>query len=94
MCPLDAIQDAVKTYLSSLAANSFAEGIEKLVSRYDKCLNRFDDYVEKYVRPCCTFGNKIIMLCQSVFFYSPSEFEKKSPRMSTADCEVGQKTET
>jgi hypothetical protein len=30
-----------------LAANFFAEGIEKLVSWYDKCLNRFGDYVEK-----------------------------------------------
>jgi transposase len=35
----DELQDAVKTYLSSLAANVFAEGIEKLVSLYDKCLN-------------------------------------------------------
>lgn len=41
------LQDAVKTYLSSLAATFFEEGIEKLVSRYDKCLNRFGDYVEK-----------------------------------------------
>ena len=41
------LQDAVKTYLSSLAANFFAEGMEKLVSRYDKCLNRFGDYGEK-----------------------------------------------
>jgi hypothetical protein len=54
--------------------------MEKLVSWYDKCLNRFGDYVEKLVRPRCTFGNKIIMLCQFVFFYSPSEVEKKSPR--------------
>ena len=43
----DELQDAVKTYPSSLAANFFAEGIEKLVSRYDKCLNRFGGYVEK-----------------------------------------------
>ena len=43
----DELQDAVKTYLSSLAANFFAECIEKLVSRYDKCLKRFGDYVEK-----------------------------------------------
>ena len=64
----DEPQDAVKTYLSSLAANFFAEGIEKLVSRYDICLKFFGDYVEKYVRPCCTFGYKIIMLCQFVFF--------------------------
>jgi hypothetical protein len=33
--------------LSSLEANFFADGIDKLVSRYDKCLNRFGDYVEK-----------------------------------------------
>jgi hypothetical protein len=38
---------ACPTTLSSLAANFFAEGIEKLVSRYDKCLNRFGDYLEK-----------------------------------------------
>ncbi|KAF2360774.1 hypothetical protein FHG87_008464 [Trinorchestia longiramus] len=31
----------VTTYLSSLAASLYEEGIEKLVSRYDKCLNRF-----------------------------------------------------
>ena len=43
----DEIQDAVKTYLSSLASNFFAEGIEKLVSRYDKCLNLLGDNVEK-----------------------------------------------
>jgi hypothetical protein len=43
----DYLQDAVKTYLPSLAANYLAEGTEKLVSRYDKCLNRFGDYVEK-----------------------------------------------
>ena len=43
----DKLQDAVKTYLSWLVANFFAEGIEKLVSIYDKCLNRFGNYVEK-----------------------------------------------
>jgi hypothetical protein len=42
-----AANDKLQTYLSSLAANFFAEGIEKLVSRYDKCLNRFGDYVKK-----------------------------------------------
>jgi hypothetical protein len=42
-----AANDELQTYLSSLAANFFAEGIEKLVSRYHKCLNRFGDYVEK-----------------------------------------------
>jgi len=47
VCPNDELQDAVKTYLYSLTANFFAEGIEKLVSQYDKCLNLFGDYVEK-----------------------------------------------
>ena len=79
----DELQDAVKTYLSSLAANFFAEGIEKLVSQYDKCLKHFGDYVENYVRPCCTFGNKIIMLFQFIFFYCPLEVEKNSFRYIT-----------
>ena len=43
----DELQDALKTYLSLLAAYFFAEGIEKLVTRYDKCLKHYGDYVEK-----------------------------------------------
>uniref|UniRef100_A0A1B6H603 Mos1 transposase HTH domain-containing protein n=1 Tax=Homalodisca liturata TaxID=320908 RepID=A0A1B6H603_9HEMI len=41
------LQATVRVYLSSLAADFFEEGIGKLVSRYDKCLNIFGDYVEK-----------------------------------------------
>lgn len=47
------LQDTVKTisphWLTSLRklATSEREGIKTLVSRYDKCLNRFRDYVEK-----------------------------------------------
>lgn len=41
------LQDKVKTYFSSLAATFYEEGIEKLVHRYDKCLNMYGDYVEK-----------------------------------------------
>lgn len=41
------LQTNVKDYLNSLAATFFEEGIEKLVHRYDKCLNLFGDYVEK-----------------------------------------------
>ena len=33
--------------MSSLAAEFFEEMIQKLVPRYDKCLNRMGDYVEK-----------------------------------------------
>ena len=39
--------DGVNGWLSSLAAYFFEEGIHKLVPRYDKCLNRMGDYVEK-----------------------------------------------
>ena len=34
------------------AAFWYEEGINKLVSRYDKCLNVQGDYVEKYVKVC------------------------------------------
>ncbi|XP_023228114.1 putative uncharacterized protein FLJ37770 [Centruroides sculpturatus] len=37
----------VQQWLSSLAASFFEEGIDKLVSRYDKCLNNGCNYVEK-----------------------------------------------
>lgn len=43
----DELQNAVTTYLGSLAADFFEEGIGKLVSRYDKCLNLHGDYIEK-----------------------------------------------
>jgi hypothetical protein len=39
--------EGVKTWLSSLAANLFDTGIQKLIPRYDKCLNSGGDYVEK-----------------------------------------------
>ncbi|XP_071448089.1 histone-lysine N-methyltransferase SETMAR-like [Hetaerina americana] len=41
------LQDNVKTHLNSLAATFYGEGIVKLVHRYEKFLNRQDDYVEK-----------------------------------------------
>jgi hypothetical protein len=37
----------VKTWLSSQAADFFDTGIQKLIPRYDKCLNSGGDYVEK-----------------------------------------------
>lgn len=36
------------SYFKNLDAHHFALGIEKLISRYEKCLNRLGDYVEKY----------------------------------------------
>ena len=38
--------------MNSQAAVWYEEGISKLVSRYDKCLNVQGDYVEKYVKVC------------------------------------------
>jgi hypothetical protein len=41
------IKRAVQKWLSSQAATFYDEGIQKLVSRYDKCLNNGGNYVEK-----------------------------------------------
>jgi hypothetical protein len=39
--------EGVKMWLSSMAADFFDTGIQKLIPRYDKCLNVGGDYVEK-----------------------------------------------
>lgn len=41
------VKNAVKSWLSSLAGSFYVEGIDKLVTRYDKCLNIGGNYVEK-----------------------------------------------
>ncbi|GBO18456.1 Histone-lysine N-methyltransferase SETMAR [Araneus ventricosus] len=41
------LKNAVTHWLKSQAASIYAEGILKLVKRYDKCLNNGGDYVEK-----------------------------------------------
>ena len=41
------LMDGVKTWLCNLAAPFFDEGLQKLVPRYDKCLNVDGNYVEK-----------------------------------------------
>ena len=43
----DDLKDAVQKWLTSQAAASCEEGIQKLVPRYDKCLNNGSEYVEK-----------------------------------------------
>jgi hypothetical protein len=40
------VKNAVKEWLNGLAA-VYDEGTQKLVTRYDKCLNVGGDYVEK-----------------------------------------------
>jgi hypothetical protein len=41
------VKDAVKECLNGLAAEVYDEGIQKLVTSYDKCLNVGGDYVVK-----------------------------------------------
>ncbi|XP_035231573.1 histone-lysine N-methyltransferase SETMAR-like [Stegodyphus dumicola] len=41
------LKEAVTTHFQSLAGTFYEEDIAKLVYRYDKCLNRHGDYVEK-----------------------------------------------
>jgi hypothetical protein len=41
------VKDAVKELLNGLAAEVYDEGIQKLVTRYDKCLNVRGYCVEK-----------------------------------------------
>jgi len=41
------LKDTVQKWLISQAAAFYEEGIQKFVSRYDKCLNNGGEYVEK-----------------------------------------------
>lgn len=43
----DEVKEAVEDWLSSQAADFYDLGIKKLVERYDKCLNKYGNYVEK-----------------------------------------------
>jgi len=41
------VKEAVTTCFASQVASFYDEGIQKLVQRYDKCLNNGGNYVEK-----------------------------------------------
>jgi hypothetical protein len=41
------LMEGVKTWLSSMMADFFDTGIQKLIPQYEKCLNSGGDYVEK-----------------------------------------------
>jgi hypothetical protein len=43
----DEVKEAVTTCSASQASSFYDEGIQKLVQRYDKCLNDGGNYVEK-----------------------------------------------
>ncbi len=40
------MKSAVNSYLTKLDKSFYRTGIEKLVQRYNKCLNLYGDYVE------------------------------------------------
>jgi hypothetical protein len=63
------VKDAVKEWLNGLAAEVYDEGIQKLVTRYDKYLNVGGDYVEKYLRVC---NNDTLIFCLFFFIYKRS----------------------
>ncbi len=41
------VQNAANTYFMNLDANFYRQGLQKLITRYDKCLNCSGNYVEK-----------------------------------------------
>ena len=51
------VKEAVTMCFASQAASFCDEGIQKLVQRYDKCLNNCGNYVEKWCTVCTSNGN-------------------------------------
>jgi hypothetical protein len=68
------VKDAVKEWLNGLAAEVYDEGIQKLVTRYDKCLNVGGDYVEKYLRVCNKDTLIFFTFILFIFLYSQTVF--------------------
>lgn len=46
------VKDGFRQWLNVLAAEVYDDGIQKLVTGYDMCLNVDGDYVEKFLRVC------------------------------------------
>ena len=53
------MQAGVNEWLKSQAAKFYDDGINKLVHRYDKCLNLNGDYVEKYEGNSISYKSKL-----------------------------------
>jgi hypothetical protein len=66
------VENETRNWLTNLDANFYAAGVLKLVSCWNKCLNLFGDYVEKYVKSKLHFGMCIqkIRIKFSFFFSS------------------------
>jgi histone-lysine N-methyltransferase SETMAR len=76
------VKDAVKEWLNGLAAEVYDEGIQKLVTCYDKCLNVGGDCVEKYLRVC---NNDTLNYFYFVYFslYPNGLYFMDDPRIKT-----------
>ena len=57
------VKDAVEACLHGLTTELHGEGIQTLVTGYDKCLNVSGDYIEKYprVRNCVTLNLSLFL---------------------------------
>ena len=73
------LQHAVVERLNSQAAVWYEEGINKLVSRYDKCLSVQGDYVEKKVQAC----HKTCIFC---FFPIINKYLRMAKRSLLSRC--------
>ena len=66
----DDLKDAVQKWLTSQAAAFYEEGIQKLVPRYDKCLNNGGEYVEiNSLKNVESDNNKILYETLLDFFF-------------------------
>jgi len=66
----DDLKGAVQKWLTSQAAAFYEEGIQKLVPRYDKCLNNEGEYVKNSLKKVESDNNKILYETLLDFFYS------------------------
>jgi histone-lysine N-methyltransferase SETMAR len=65
------VKDAVKEWLNGLVAEVYDEGIVKLLSQLDKCLNLYGDYVEKQTNVVgfCKKKKKKRPMCNEICMY-------------------------
>ena len=66
----DDLKDAVQKWLTSQAAAFYEEGIQKLVPRYDKCLNMAANMWKNSLKNVECDNNKILYETLLDFFYS------------------------
>jgi hypothetical protein len=66
----DKDKEALNMWVASQAASFYHAGIQKLVPRYNKCLNNGVNYVEELYKVCTSHGNINGLVKNSCFFFS------------------------